>query len=270
MKSQKNVKSFFGGPLSTREKCKAAMGGSGDRAGTRRLTNERAESVSVTEEAARQRVLKRKTGSRLRKKPLSAAAGRTAKNRDIASQDGTCQTVKRKRESGTVRESVGRPVKQKIVPNQTKARAVSTASEKTTVKRKTANSKDYNQEKPKMDLESDSRVLSFFERMRVKQRGSRPNRQSRPRVPVKCRRVNDEMADFIVDGDDDRDMCWRKELRRTTKYDPSKFKDLGDDRNMESSLRQCWKEEQRSQCIGRLEDERELQRELKRKAIKHN
>lgn len=55
-----------------------------------------------------------------------------------------------------------------------------------------------------------------------------------------------------------------------------------DDRTMESSLAQCWREERRSQylgkrcymdvimrCIsGRLEDQRELERELKRKNIK--
>ena len=50
--------------------------------------------------------------------------------------------------------------------------------------------------------------------------------QQRPKKVLKAfakrPRVDDEMADFIVDGEDERDMGWRSELRKMTNYDPSK------------------------------------------------
>lgn len=51
-------------------------------------------------------------------------------------------------------------------------------------------------------------------------------------------------------------------------YDPSKYRDTGDDRSMEASAAEIAKEEARSRRIGKTEDEREAEAEARRLAAK--
>ena len=51
-------------------------------------------------------------------------------------------------------------------------------------------------------------------------------------------------------------------------YDPSKFKDAGDDRMMEATAAEIAREEARSRRIGKTEDEREAEAEARRMAAK--
>lgn len=51
-------------------------------------------------------------------------------------------------------------------------------------------------------------------------------------------------------------------------YDPSKFRDTGDDRGMEASAADIAKEEARSRRIAKTEDEREAEAEARRLAAK--
>ncbi|GLI65041.1 hypothetical protein VaNZ11_008454 [Volvox africanus] len=66
----------------------------------------------------------------------------------------------------------------------------------------------------------------------------------------------DEYDDDFVVHDEEEGQDWRKFLRRTTGYDPSRYQDDPfDDRMMEASWRQVVAEEKRSERMGRLEDE---------------
>lgn len=79
----------------------------------------------------------------------------------------------------------------------------------------------------------------------------------------------DEYDDDFID-DDEPEEDWRRVLRQTTRYDPSRFRDDPfDDRNMVAGWRQVEAEEKRSQRLGRLEDElaeEEEERHRKEKA----
>jgi len=72
--------------------------------------------------------------------------------------------------------------------------------------------------------------------------------------------------DFIDDGDDDLD--WQAQLRKMTKYDPTKFKDDFDDRLMEASWNEVQAEERKSLRMGRAEDEKAEAEEARRMAEK--
>lgn len=266
-----SVQSFFGGPLSTREKCKAAMDRGKHGICSQKMTNEAAECNSLrptkqrVQTSTKQRLLKPSGDRPSRTIRMPASSARMSCPNRMQS------SMKRKRELKTGRESGGPNPKQTHGQSLAKRKAITAVSDRNKLIKKETSDRENGSQR---QLQSQKRVIGFFERMRNEKGNSFPNRQRLPRlerVSVNRPQVDDEMADFIVDGEDERDTNWRNELRKTTNYDPSKFKDdlRGfDDRSMESSLRQCWKEEQRSKCIGRLEDERELQREIKRKAIK--
>lgn len=51
-------------------------------------------------------------------------------------------------------------------------------------------------------------------------------------------------------------------------YDPSKYRDFGDDRSMEASAAEIAREEARSRRIAKTEDEREAEAEARRAAAK--
>jgi hypothetical protein len=53
-----------------------------------------------------------------------------------------------------------------------------------------------------------------------------------------------------------------------TGYDPSKYRDFGDDRSMEASAAEIAREEARSRRIAKTEDEREAEAEARRAAAK--
>ncbi|GFR48717.1 hypothetical protein Agub_g10674, partial [Astrephomene gubernaculifera] len=73
-------------------------------------------------------------------------------------------------------------------------------------------------------------------------------------------------ADFVVDDEEEDGQDWRKFLRRTTGYDPSRYRDENfDDRTMEASWRQVVAEEKRSERMGRLEDDMAEQEEERRR-----
>lgn len=77
---------------------------------------------------------------------------------------------------------------------------------------------------------------------------------------------DDELDGFIDDGPIDGGVEeWRREIRKISGYDPSRYKDdWGDDRMMEASWAQVQAEEKRSARAGREEDIREEMEELKR------
>jgi hypothetical protein len=83
---------------------------------------------------------------------------------------------------------------------------------------------------------------------------------------------DDELDGFIDDGPEGGEADWRKEIRKMTGYDPSRYADdWGDDRRMEASWEQLQAEERRSARMGRLEDqaaEEEEARRLKAKAVR--
>eukprot|EP00198_Chlamydomonas_reinhardtii_P011887 XP_001701224.1 predicted protein [Chlamydomonas reinhardtii] len=87
--------------------------------------------------------------------------------------------------------------------------------------------------------------------------------------PPRRRRDEDEYEDdFVVDDEEEEpEEDWRRFLRRTTGYDPSRYRDDPyDDRSMEVGWRQVVAEEKRSERMGRMEDElAEEEEERKRK-----
>ncbi|CAI9117670.1 OLC1v1019117C1 [Oldenlandia corymbosa var. corymbosa] len=60
--------------------------------------------------------------------------------------------------------------------------------------------------------------------------------------------------------DEDEDEKALRMLREMTGYDPRKYTDRGDDRNMEASFHDIEKEERKSSKLGRKEDEEELRK----------
>ncbi|KXZ50048.1 hypothetical protein GPECTOR_18g29 [Gonium pectorale] len=87
--------------------------------------------------------------------------------------------------------------------------------------------------------------------------------------PPRRRRDEDEYEDDFVVDDDEGEEDWRKFLRRTTGYDPSRYRDDPfDDRTMEASWRQVEAEEKRSERMGRMEDELAEEEEERRRKEK--
>eukprot|EP00210_Caulerpa_lentillifera_P003192 g3050.t1 len=250
MSKVSRTKSIFGGPLSTRELCKAAVQNG------KCSVSAKSSATPLVKLPQRTPVKKLGTGRKPRLTPTSHQRGQIprtkppppqkTKSRPLASLLGVKKDVQRRP-----------PVKEGV-------------SQKNGVKRKIETELS-NKEKTLKTR----RVASgggLFSRMRREAGVIHPARGSQTRhgslqLPSSRFAEEEELDEFI----DDRDANdqWRSELRKVTNYDPTKFKDDGrDDKSMEVSLRQCWREEQRTTRLGRLEDQKELEREAKRRKLR--
>mmetsp|Transcript_13857 Transcript_13857/g.39232 ORF Transcript_13857/g.39232 Transcript_13857/m.39232 type:complete len:297 (+) Transcript_13857:341-1231(+) len=73
---------------------------------------------------------------------------------------------------------------------------------------------------------------------------------------------------FIEDEEDEEEEDWRKEMRAITGYDPSKYRDVGDDRMMVAGFNTVQAEERRSLRLGREADRAAEEEELRRQKAK--
>lgn len=92
---------------------------------------------------------------------------------------------------------------------------------------------------------STSKPVSFAQEGRA----STPKKQQQQGA-VRTLGKHDRQDSFLVDDEEESD--WRKHIRSITGYDPSKYRDTGDDRSMVADYRTVLAEERRSARLGAL------------------